>query len=76
MNDAAALADLLFAALEQRPDAYLAGLAGIPWSGKTRLCRTISTRRPEVVVVPMDGFNGPTVPATPRTAEPARRRRI
>lgn len=59
MHDAKSLADLFFAALEKRPDAYLVGIAGVPGSGKTTLCRAIAARRPDAVVVSMDGYHLP-----------------
>ena len=52
-----AQADAVLAALHLKPNAYLVGIAGIPGSGKTTLCRELLRRRPEAVVVPMDGYH-------------------
>jgi pantothenate kinase len=59
MSNADALAELLLAAVDQRPGCYLVGVAGIPGSGKTTLCRAVAARRPSAVVVPMDGYHLP-----------------
>jgi pantothenate kinase len=64
-------ADIILAALQNRPDAYLVGIAGIPGSGKTTLCRELKLRRPEAVVVPMDGYH---LPRRQLDAEGLRRR--
>lgn len=60
INSAAqAQADAVLAALQAKPQAYLIGIAGIPGSGKTTLCRELLRRRPDAVVVPMDGYHLP-----------------
>ncbi len=71
MNDPDSLTDLFLAALRQRPDAYLVGIAGVPGSGKTTLCRAIAARRPEAIIVPMDGYH---LPRSLLDAEGLRRR--
>ena len=71
MPDAATLADRFSAALDLRPDVYLVGVAGVPGSGKTTLCSAISSRRPDVIVVPMDGYH---LPRSRLDAEGLRRR--
>lgn len=57
--------------LEQHPEIHLVGLAGVPGSGKTTFCREVLARRPEIVVVPMDGYH---LPRTKLDAEGLRRR--
>jgi pantothenate kinase len=52
-------ADAVLAALQAKPRAYMVGIAGIPGSGKTTLCRELLRRRPEAVVLPMDGYHLP-----------------
>ena len=64
-------AERIFAALRGRPDAYLVGVAGIPGSGKTTLCQVLQTLRPELAVVPMDGYH---IPRGQLDAEGLRRR--
>jgi pantothenate kinase len=59
MHDAKSLADVFLAALDQRPETYLVGIAGVPGSGKTTLCREIAARRPDATVVSMDGYHLP-----------------
>jgi pantothenate kinase len=49
----------LLAALCDRPDTYLVGIAGIPGCGKSTLCATVRTLLPDAVVVPMDGYHIP-----------------
>ncbi len=58
-------------ALRQRPGTYLVGIAGIPGSGKTTLCDVLRSRRPDVVVLPMDGYH---LPRSRLDAEGMRRR--
>lgn len=58
-------------ALQKRPDVYLLGIAGIPGSGKTTLCDVFKSRRPDAVVVPMDGYH---LPRSRLDAEGLRRR--
>ena len=67
----APLVDLFLATLQQRPNAYMVGIAGIPGSGKTTLCRAIAARRPDAVIVPMDGYH---LPRSRLDAEGLRRR--
>jgi pantothenate kinase len=64
-------ADIILAALQNRPEAYLVGIAGVPGSGKTTLCRELKQRRPDAVVVPMDGYH---LPRSRLGAEDLRRR--
>lgn len=59
MPDPALLADQVLEALRHRPGAYLVGIAGVPGSGKTTLCRELASRRPDAVIVPMDGYHLP-----------------
>ncbi len=69
MNES--IIDRFFSALQQRPDVYMVGIAGVPGSGKTTLCRSIIARRPDAVVVPMDGYH---LPRSRLDAEGMRRR--
>ena len=55
----AASAQRLLAALRDRPDASLVGVAGIPGSGKSTLCAAVRDLMPNAVVVPMDGYHIP-----------------
>lgn len=57
--DPGSAAHLILAALAQRPAAYLVGIAGIPGSGKTTVCRSLLALRPDAKVVPMDGYHLP-----------------
>jgi pantothenate kinase len=57
----AAIVEKFLEALKQRPDVYMVGVAGIPGSGKTTLCRIVTARRPDAVIVPMDGYHLPRV---------------
>lgn len=66
-----ASADRIWSALRQRPAAYLVGVAGIPGSGKTTLCHALRDQRPDVVIVPMDGYH---IPRSQLDAEGLRRR--
>jgi pantothenate kinase len=59
MTDVESLTDQFFEALHQHPGVYLVGIAGVPGSGKTTLCRSIAARRPDAIVVPMDGYHLP-----------------
>lgn len=59
MHHALSLADQLLEALAQRPGAWLVGVAGVPGSGKTTLCRALLARRADAVIVPMDGYHLP-----------------
>lgn len=56
---AATRADIILEALRRRPETYLIGIAGIPGSGKTTLCDVLRQRRPDAVVIPMDGYHLP-----------------
>ncbi|HZK80680.1 MAG TPA: hypothetical protein VFC46_06420, partial [Humisphaera sp.] len=71
MDDGVMLVEQFFAALQQRPAAYLVGIAGIPGSGKTTLCRAIAERRPDAAIVSMDGYH---LPRSRLDAEGMRRR--
>ncbi len=71
MNITDSLTDMFFAAMLKRPEAYLVGIAGVPGSGKTTLCRAIAGRRPDAVIVPMDGYH---LPRSRLDAEGLRRR--
>ena len=71
MPDPALLADQVFVALRHRPDAYLIGIAGVPGSGKTTLCRELASRRPDAIIVSMDGYH---LPRSRLDAEGMRRR--
>lgn len=68
---AAAHAEVVLQTLQKYPDAYLIGMAGIPGSGKTTLCDVLTSRRPDAVVVPMDGYH---LPRSRLDAEGLRRR--
>lgn len=46
-------------AFDARPATYLVGIAGIGGSGKSTLCTAIRGLRPEIVVIPMDGYHLP-----------------
>lgn len=63
--------DLFLQALADRPDAYMIGIAGAPGSGKTTFCGEIAARRPDAVIVPMDGYH---LPRSQLDAEGLRRR--
>jgi pantothenate kinase len=71
MNDPAALAGSVLAAIKACPEIYLIGLAGIPGSGKTTLAHAITAQVPGAVVVPMDGYH---IPRCRLDAEGLRRR--
>jgi len=64
-------AERIWAAVRQRPQAYLIGIAGIPGSGKTTLCAALQAQRPDAVIVPMDGYH---LPRCQLDAEGLRRR--
>ena len=49
----------LVLAMQNQPDAYLVAIAGIPGSGKSTLCESLSTQIPGLVVLPMDGYHIP-----------------
>jgi len=66
-----AQAEAVLAAVRARPTAYLVGIAGIPGSGKSTLCQTLCMLRPDIVVVPMDGYH---LPRSRLDAEGLRRR--
>ncbi len=51
--------DLILKKLNQRPDAYLTAIAGIPGSGKTTLSEQLHRQLPNSVVLPMDGYHLP-----------------
>jgi pantothenate kinase len=70
-NDANSLAECLLAAIDRRPGAWMVGVAGVPGSGKTTLCRAIRARREDAVIVPMDGYH---LPRSRLDAEGLRRR--
>jgi pantothenate kinase len=63
--------DAILAALQKRPAAYLVAIAGIPGSGKSTLCEALLRRRPDAVVIPMDGCH---IPRSQLDAEGIRRR--
>ena len=71
MPDPALLADQVLETLRHRPDAYLIGIAGVPGSGKTTLCRELASRRPDAMIVSMDGYH---LPRSRLDAEGMRRR--
>ena len=52
-------ADAILKSLRKRPASYLIAIAGIPGSGKTTLCEVLQSRRPDSVVIPMDGYHYP-----------------
>ncbi|MBS0262329.1 MAG: AAA family ATPase [Planctomycetes bacterium] len=68
---ARAQAEQVLAALQQRPHSFLVGIAGIPGSGKTTLCRMLRQMRPDFGIVPMDGYH---LPRCQLDAEGLRRR--
>ncbi len=47
------------AAMHERPNLYLIGIAGVPGSGKTTLCRALREQLPCSVVLPFDGYHLP-----------------
>ena len=57
--------------LEKTKQVYLVGIAGIPGSGKSTLCRELQLRYPAAVIVPMDGYH---IPRCELDAEGMRRR--
>lgn len=59
------LAEQLLAAVAARPGTWLVAVAGVPGSGKTTLCEAVRALRPEVGVVPMDGYHLPRARLTP-----------
>lgn len=61
----------IWSALRQRPGAFLVGIAGIPGSGKTTLSKALQAERPDIRVVPMDGYH---IPRCRLDAEGLRRR--
>jgi len=65
------LVETFLAAIEARPNVYLVGVAGVPGSGKTTLCREFAARRPDAVIVSMDGYH---LPRSRLDAEGLRRR--
>jgi pantothenate kinase len=65
------LAEQILEILRQRPGVYLVGIAGVPGSGKTTLCRELAARRPEALIVSMDGYH---LPRCELDAEGMRRR--
>ena len=71
VNEVAELAEALLAAINGRRGTYLVGLAGVPGSGKTTLCRSLAARRPDAAVISMDGYH---LPQARLDAEGLRRR--
>ncbi len=71
MKSPALLAEAILESLRARPDAYLMAIAGIPGSGKTTLCEVLKSKRPDAVVIPMDGYH---LPRSRLDAEGLRRR--
>jgi pantothenate kinase len=63
--------DAILAALQNRPADYLVAIAGIPGSGKSTLCEALHRRRPDAIVIPMDGYH---IPRGQLDAEGIRRR--
>lgn len=59
MPDVRLLADQVIDKLNERPNAFLVGVAGIPGSGKTTLCRELALRLPHAAILPMDGYHLP-----------------
>ncbi len=59
MPDVGELADRVFAELQRTPASYLVGIAGVPGSGKTTLCRELAARRPDAAILSMDGYHLP-----------------
>jgi len=57
--------DRLLAALDERPNAYLVAVVGIPGSGKSTLCHALEKRLPSSVVLPMDGYHLPRSQLSP-----------
>lgn len=57
MNESAA--DRILEAIDKRGNVYLVGLAGVPGSGKTTVSRGIAAKRPDAIIVPMDGYHLP-----------------
>ena len=64
-------AEAVLSALSRQPGAYLVGIAGIPGSGKTTLCRALGALSPDAAIVPMDGYH---LPRSALDAEGMRRR--
>ena len=46
-------------AVAAKPNAYLVGIAGVPGSGKTTLCRALRRLRPDAAIIPADGYHLP-----------------
>jgi pantothenate kinase len=53
------IADRILHAIQKQRNVYMVGIAGVPGSGKTTLCRAIAALRPDAVIVPMDGYHLP-----------------
>ena len=69
MNES--ITEVFLETLQKRPEIYMVGIAGVPGSGKTTFCRTISSRCPDAVIVSMDGYH---LPRNRLDAEGMRRR--
>jgi len=69
MNES--ITEVFLETLQKRPEIYMVGIAGVPGSGKTTFCRTIASRRPDAVIVSMDGYH---LPRNRLDAEGMRRR--
>lgn len=60
--------DRILAALDERPNAYLVAVVGIPGSGKSTLCSALGQRLRGSVGLPMDGYHLPRCQLSPEEA--------
>lgn len=58
-NDRSSQVDLVRDALKGNPNAYLIAIIGIPGSGKSTLCDALTTKLPNTIALPMDGYHLP-----------------
>lgn len=59
MSNVLSTARSILEKIDDLPDVYLIGIAGLPGSGKTTLCTAIQQLRPAIATLSMDGYHIP-----------------